>query len=104
MPIIHIKTVEDFDDIRNGKLIVKFTAKYCGPCRVIAPEFEKISNDQQYDSFIFTEIDITEVPEIATHYNVSCVPTFMFINRGEYIDGFSGVSKEQLNKLVMNAK
>ena len=42
-----------------AQVIVDFTATWCGPCRMIGPYFEELSNG--YDSIIFLKVDVDEV-------------------------------------------
>jgi len=101
MPIIHIKSLDQFNKIKDkGKLIIKFTAKWCGPCRAIAPEFERYASDPKCSSLTFVEVDIDTTPEIAKLYDVSSVPTFDVISKGSVIDSFSGASKADLKKMI----
>jgi len=45
--------------ILQSQIIVDFTASWCGPCRVIAPEFERLST--VYTSVIFLKVDVDNV-------------------------------------------
>ena len=41
------------------QIIVDFSATWCGPCRMISPEFEKLSNE--YSTIVFLKVDVDEV-------------------------------------------
>jgi thiol-disulfide isomerase/thioredoxin len=41
------------------QIVVDFSAAWCGPCRMISPEFEKLSNE--FTNIVFLKIDIDEV-------------------------------------------
>ena len=43
----------------GAQVVVDFTATWCGPCRMIGPYFEELSNG--YDSIIFLKVDVDEV-------------------------------------------
>lgn len=107
MPIIHIKTSSSdeasilFDKITSQKAIIKYTAKWCGPCKMIAPVFEKYSDDPIYSSIIFAEVDIDELPDIVKWQHITSVPTFQAFCNHSAVDQFAGARKDSLKMLIM---
>jgi len=70
---------------KNSVSVVKAGATWCGPCKRIAPEVEKIypqlsSNIQVY------HIDVDECPDIASHLRIRKLPTFLSFINGEPMD------------------
>ncbi|GAA5968169.1 hypothetical protein JCM11641_003756 [Rhodosporidiobolus odoratus] len=57
--------------------VIDFHATWCGPCKAIAPTFEKFS--QQYRNVTFVKVDVDAAQDIARAYSVSAMPTFVFI-------------------------
>jgi thiol-disulfide isomerase/thioredoxin len=55
--------------IRNQYVIVDFYAKWCGPCKKIAPEFEKLSNDSTFKNVIFCKVDSDIVYDFLINLN-----------------------------------
>ena len=77
------------DAIRGSRpVVVDFFATWCGPCKQIAPEFEKLS--AQFPSFFFCKVDVDESADIAQNYGISAMPTFMLFNRGTKVGTFEG--------------
>ena len=75
--------------------VVKLTASWCGPCKIIAPKYAAIA--EEHDPLIsFFEVDIDKGSEIAAHENVMGVPTFLFYHHGKVVSSFSGASQEKL--------
>ncbi|GKY96196.1 hypothetical protein MPSEU_000579500 [Mayamaea pseudoterrestris] len=83
----------------EGKLVViDFSATWCGPCKMIAPLFEQLS--ESFTNVIFIKVDVDANPDTAAKYSVSAMPTFLFIKRGEVLDKLMGASPEQLESLI----
>lgn len=86
--------------VNAGKgVIIKFTAAWCGPCRMIQPLFESLS--KEYDSKVTTVIvDIDVLKDVAEDYAISCMPTFVALQK-DYteVGRVQGGNKESLAKL-----
>jgi|688.fasta_scaffold163728_2 thioredoxin 1 len=87
--------------INNNKCIVKFTATWCGPCKIIAPLYKELSI--KYKNIKFLEIDIDKADEISNYEYVQGVPFFLFYNHGIRQDNltFSGANSKLL---ISNSK
>jgi thioredoxin 1 len=62
---------------KPGNKVLYFTATWCPPCRAIKPVFEKLSNE--YTNVNFVKIDIDENEQTAYDYQITSVPTFVFL-------------------------
>ncbi|SFU74165.1 thioredoxin [Xenorhabdus koppenhoeferi] len=97
----------NFDDVvtSNTKIsVVRFWAPWCGPCRMVAPIFEKLSEDMG-KSATFGEVDIDEAPSIAARYGIRSIPTTVVFKDGKPVDALVGVAslsqfKEMLSKVL----
>lgn len=81
-----IRVVHEIDDyvklVASTPCIVKFTADWCGPCKRMAPTYEKLA--ETYGQKIqFLEVDIDKSPMLAT--NVQAIPLFLFYLNGDII-------------------
>ncbi|XP_022660754.1 thioredoxin-1-like [Varroa jacobsoni] len=83
-------------------VFVDFHAKWCRPCKVIGPVFEKISS--QYPDCLFLKVDIDEVEEAAEEHLVQMVPTFMAFKNGKKIDGIVSAKEEDLTAFIAKHK
>jgi thioredoxin len=70
-------------------VIVDFWAEWCGPCRAIAPVFEKLS-DKYEGKLGFAKIDIDRHENTPTRYGVQAIPTLIIFNDGEPIARLTG--------------
>ncbi|MEO0108042.1 MAG: thioredoxin [candidate division WOR-3 bacterium] len=76
--------------------IVDFWAGWCGPCRMIGPVIEELS--QEYAGKIKVgKVDIDQQSEVAGQYGVMSIPTLLFIKGGKVLDTIVGaVPKKQI--------
>jgi thioredoxin 1 len=90
----------------NKIIVLKFTATWCGPCQRIKTQYENLSSE--YSNVIFTEIDVDEMEKLTEHFEVSCMPTFIFIkshqNKYETLEKIEGANintvKQTCTKLL----
>lgn len=81
-----LKTLQE-----NNLVAVDFFATWCGPCKMFAPTFEKLSQDFN-GKLEFIKIDIDKNNEIADNYNVKSVPTFILFKNGNEVARKVGVA------------
>jgi thiol-disulfide isomerase/thioredoxin len=97
---IHVYNVKELKIILQSQkfAILKFSASWCGPCRVIAPYVETLA--KKYPSICFLSIDVDESPDIAQMYNVTAMPTFISLVSGIPLSTHSGADKDLLQKMI----
>ena len=74
----------------NKKVVVQFSATWCGNCRIMKPKFKKLSSENE--DMVFVIADAEKFPESRKLADVSNLPTF-----ATFIDG-KFVSQTQTNK------
>ncbi|XP_074277181.1 thioredoxin H-type isoform X2 [Silene latifolia] len=84
---------------REGKVVLaNFSAAWCGPCKVIAPYYCELS--EQYPSLMFLTIDVDELADLSTSYDIKATPTFFFLKDGQQIEKLVGSNKAELAKKI----
>ena len=66
----------------EGPVLVDFWAEWCGPCRMIAPALEEISNELG-DKVTVAKLNIDENPDIPGRYGVRGIPTMLLFKGGQ---------------------
>lgn len=70
---------ENFDELTSkGTVLVDFFAAWCGPCKMLAPELEKVS-----EKVTVVEIDVDENLELSRRFGVMSVPTLVLFKDGK---------------------
>lgn len=77
-------------EVKNSDkvVIVDFFATWCGPCKMLTPVLEELSNSMEDVDFV--KVDIDQSLDIAREYNISSVPTMMIFKNGEVVDSILG--------------
>jgi len=93
-----------FQELLNSDtpVLVDFTAEWCGPCKMMAPELKKLV-DMHGDSLRVIKVDIDKNPAAANAYQVQSVPTLMLFRKGQQLWRQSGaMSASQISAMVMS--
>ena len=92
----HIQNQEEFaNEIKEGRVLVDFFATWCGPCRMLAPLLEEISEEKP--DLKILKIDVDEVNALAAQYGIQAIPTLILFNNGEIVERRTGYqNKNQL--------
>ncbi len=65
----------------EGKVVVDFWAPWCGPCKAVTPELEKLA--QKHTDVTFVKLNVDDAPSIAANYRVMGIPTIGVFEGGE---------------------
>lgn len=99
-----IMTEEFSSFIKQDKpVLVDFWAPWCGPCRMIAPVVEELS--QQYaENLAVGKVDVDKCPDLAKQFRVMSIPTLILFKDGQVIDQKLGFQpKDALEDMIKKA-
>jgi len=82
----------------NEKVVVQFSASWCGNCRIMKPKFKKLATEQENITFVL--VDAENSPESRKLANVSYLPTFATFVNGKLVNETQTNKAEVLTDLV----
>ena len=71
---------EKFNELIKEKVLVDFYANWCGPCKMLSPVLEKVSNDIK-----IIKVDIDKHNDLAREYGVMSIPCLVMFDKGKEI-------------------
>ena len=78
-------TNANFDDVVKGSdvpVLIDFYATWCGPCKMLSPIIEEISNEME-DKLTVCSVDVDKENALAVRFGISAVPTLIVMKNGE---------------------
>jgi thioredoxin 1 len=87
----------------EGKVLVDFTAAWCGPCKRLSPIVEEVATELA-GKIKVGKLDVDEAPLTASKYRVMSVPTLMVFEGGEVVENAVGlIPKAKVLALVADS-
>jgi thioredoxin 1 len=81
-------TSDNFSELlskENELVMVDFWAEWCGPCKMLSPIVDELS--QELDGkMTIGKVDVSDQQDLAAEYGVRNIPTILFFKNGELVD------------------
>ena len=85
--------------IKEGKVVVDFFATWCGPCKMLSPVMDEISNE--LSDINFYKVDVDKNEDIAREYGIMSIPTIIIFENGKVVNTLVGLrSKTELKEVI----
>jgi len=100
--VIHVTTESWDTDVINSDLpvLVDFWAEWCGPCRMVGPAVEQLSQTMK-DKIKVAKLNVDENQEIAMKYGIQSIPSLLLFKAGKEIARTIGAApKEAYQKFI----
>jgi thioredoxin 1 len=81
------------------KVVVDWTATWCGPCRLVKPVYHRLS-DELASRLTFAVVDVDQCREAAAQFNIQSMPTFQVYVGGKLVDTLTGANAQRLEEMV----
>ncbi len=106
MAEIKVATDQTFEEMvlkSERPVVVDFWAAWCGPCKMVAPEMEKLA--QKYDGTVdVVKVDVDANPRLAQAFNVLSIPLIAFFKPGAQPQGAVGFRPLEQLEQTFNLK
>ncbi len=88
---VKIVTDENFEDTVNSNsfIIIDCWAPWCGPCRMLSPIIEELSEEYQ-DNVAFGKLNVDENSKVSQEFRIASIPTLLFFKNGKHVDTLIG--------------
>ena len=83
-------------------VLVDLWAPWCGPCRMVAPVLEKLSQEFA-DSLKVVKVNVDESPRVAQRYEARSIPMLLFMRNGELVETVIGAQPEHVLRARIEA-
>ena len=86
-------------EIEKDMVLVDFFATWCGPCKMLGPVLEELSENR--DGVKIVKIDVDECSALAKKYGIMSVPTLLLFKNGEMVSKTTGyMDIDELNEFI----
>ena len=95
----YIGSENDLNEVtKEGVTIVDFYADWCGPCRMLAPILEDLS--QEVETPIY-KVDVDECENLSRKFGILSIPTMIFFKNGKQVEKITGLKSKQEIKQIL---
>lgn len=101
MAVLTATDTDFFDHLgSNDKVVVKYYADWCGSCRLFAPKYKRVSNEEEHQGIAFLEVDAEKNPKARQKAGVDNLPYLAVFEKGELVEGSPSSKEEYLRGLI----
>lgn len=102
MAIVNVTDASFKQDVESGgTVLVDFWAPWCGPCKMIAPELEKLDGEVA-GSVKIAKVNVDDNPESASRFGVMSIPTLIVFKDGQPVDKIVGFQSKDALKAALS--
>ena len=84
-------------EVKEGVVLVDFFAQWCGPCKMVAPVLEELSEEMQ-GKVKFVKVDVDQNDELSEVYGITNIPSMLILKDGQKQEMIVGFKPKQIIK------
>lgn len=88
----------------HERVVVKYFADWCGSCKLFAPKFRRLSDDERFTGIKFLDVNAEENPEARKMAGVDNLPFFAIFHNGKLVAGQATSKEEQVVAMLEQLK
>ena len=99
---VTVATDANFDQLLkdNKRVVVKYHADWCGACKMFAPKYKRVSNEEEHGDVLFLEVNAEHNESARKAAGVSNLPFLASFKDGALVEGAAASKEEFLRKLI----
>lgn len=83
-------------------VLVDFFAEWCGPCRMLAPVMQELS--EKYEGKVkFVKLNVDQAPELASSFSINSIPALLYFRNGQVKGSSVGFARREDLERKLNA-
>ncbi len=102
MAVVEVNKDNFGSEVEKSELpvIIDFWAEWCGPCKMMGPVFEELSNDYE-GKLKFAKVNVDDEPELASRFGIQGIPSLVILKGNSEVDRIVGAAqKESLREKI----
>lgn len=94
----------DFKSIltNNNKVVVDFFAVWCGPCKALAPQIDRLAENNK--DVVFIKVDVDKFSSVSSSHGIRAMPTTIYFSNGREIERVTGADIAKVKSAVEKLK
>lgn len=96
-------TSANASSLKTGVVLVDFYAKWCGPCKRLAPAVDRFAGGSHGSGIVFAKVDCDDNEELVTEFDIQAMPTVVLLVNGKIVVKVEGCDENDLGEVVEKA-